>query len=649
MDIAEKLKKIRKLIKSNKKHGDYQRTVELAREYKAHITGVGLDKFLRRFAQREDEAMFAQRKRLTNSISQSVASSLKKPFYKVARNKNIKAKIQLNGDVTREDIVEKMMAGFYGTNELNTRGLDYWIRNRFIELTFSDPNAFIMIEWKPKPENEPFAPYPYEITSENAFYYKYEQGVLETLFSRQKETMYYIDKEGVEREQTIDAYTMYEIGSSLKLVEYDPKYYAAEGINVDPVRQAIYEENGKHYIATLSITNLEFIPAFRVGYDRDDVTEGRTFVNPFESAMPYFRKALKAVSELDLSITLHTFPQKLQYVQKCTGESKVKKCNNGRLTDGSECAKCKGTGLQVATSGQDAILLPMPEKSALKDELIDLDKLVAYKTPPIELIKFQDEYVKGLKTDAHLATFNSNQLLAYDPQFAKTATEVDSNTEGIYDTLFPYTEKYSEVWKTIVKIFVKLTGYMNDFELIHIFPTDLRLKSMTVLMNELKAANESEAPSYFRDAILEEIATQVFEGDELGKLKHYVRHRFFPFAGKTEKDIQFLMASPYVSNFTKVLYANFEAIFTDIEKANPDFYKLKYNEQWDMVNEYTQPYIDEIKSTQSEPLRFNFGTDDTPEEELTDEEKAAAEEKAKADAEAEAKKKADEEAGNNEE
>ena len=166
----------------------------------------------------------------------------------------------------------------------------------------------------------------------------------------------------------------------------------------------------------------------------------------------------------------------------------------------------------------------------------------------------------------------------------------------------------------------------------------------------MKTANESEAPSYFRDAILEEIATQVFEGDELGKLKHYVRHRFFPFAGKTEKDIQFLMASPYVSNFTKVLYANFEAIFTDIEKANPDFYKMKYDEQWKVVNESTQPYIDEIKTTQSEPLRFNFGTEDPTEEELTDEEKAAAEEKAKADAEAEAaKKKADEEAGSNEE
>lgn len=640
MDITEKLKVFKKLIKGNKRHVDYARTVELATEYKAHVSGVGLDEYLKKFAQREDDVMFEQRKRLTNAISQSVASSLQKPFYKVARNKNIKNKFSLKGDKIREEIVRKMMSGFYGTNELNTKGLDYWLRNRFLELTFTDPNAFVVLEWEAKPENIPLEPYPYEITSENSFYYRFEHGVLKMLFSRQKEMMLYIDDKDVEQEKEIDVFTLYEIGSSMKVVEFQPKYYRENGIEVQP-NQFIYEENSKYYIATLNETNLDFIPAFRVGYIRDTATDGRTFVNPFESAMPYFRKALKAVSELDLSITLHTFPQKLQYVMKCSGVSKVKKCNNGKLSDGENCPKCKGTGLQVATSGQDAILLPMPEKADMKDELIDLDKLIAYKTPPIDLIKFQDEYVRNLKTDAHLSVYNSNMFISNEAEFAKTATEVNLNTQGIYDTLFPYTEKFSEVWKTAIKVFVRLSGFVADFELLHIFPTDLELKTTAVLMAELKLANESEAPSYFRDAILEEIANQVYEGDELGRLKHFTRHRFFPFSGKTGTEIQFLMASPYVSNFTKVLYANFEAIFTDIEKALPNFYKLNYNKQWETLNEFSKPYLDEINS-QNEPLRIDFGTADnadTPDpkdEELSDEEKAQKEADAKAKAEADA-------------
>ena len=603
MDFTEKLTKFKKKKSSNKKHADYQRTVDLAKEYKAHVSGVGIDDYLKRFAKREDEEMFEQRKRLTNSISQSVASSLQKPFYKVARNKNVKKKFTLKGDKTREEIVQKMISGFYGTNELNTRGLDFWLKNRFIELTFTDPNAFVVIEWEAKPENVPLEPYPYEVNSIDAYDYIYKHGVLNELFTRQSETIIYLDKDGAEKEKVVDAFTLYEIGSSLKVVEYCPKYFEAKGIVIDETRQVTFVENEIHFIATYNETNLDFIPAFRVGYIRDTATDGRTFVNPFESAMPYFRKALKAVSELDLSITLHTFPQKLQYVTKCKGKG-TKKCNNG-MVSGTQtvCSECKGSGLQIHTSGQDAIYFPLPDTP---DEMFDLDKILVYKQPPIDLIKFQDEYVRNLKKDAHLSVYNSNMFLAEDPQFAKTATEVNTNTQGIFDTLFPYTEKFSEVWKTAVKVFVRLSGFLTDFELIHIFPTDLEIKTVAVLMAELKLANESEAPSYFRDAILEEIANQVYEGDELGREKHFTRHKFFPFSGKTETEIQFLMASPYVSNFTKVLYANFEAIFTDIEKAVPNFYKLNYNLQWEKLNEFVKPYLEEINS-QNELIRIDFG------------------------------------------
>ena len=603
MDFTEKLTKFKKKKSSNKKHADYQRTVDLAKEYKAHVSGVGIDDYLKRFAKREDEEMFEQRKRLTNSISQSVASSLQKPFYKVARNKNVKKKFTLKGDKTREEIVQKMISGFYGTNELNTKGLDFWLKNRFIELTFTDPNAFVVIEWEAKPENVPLEPYPYEVNSIDAYDYTYKHGVLNELFTRQSETIIYLDKDGAEKEKVVDAFTLYEIGSSLKVVEYCPKYFEAKGIVIDETRQVTFVENEIHFIATYNETNLDFIPAFRVGYIRDTATDGRTFVNPFESAMPYFRKALKAVSELDLSITLHTFPQKLQYVTKCKGKG-TKKCNNG-MVSGTQtvCSECKGSGLQIHTSGQDAIYFPLPDTP---DEMFDLDKILVYKQPPIDLIKFQDEYVRNLKKDAHLSVYNSNMFLAEDPQFAKTATEVNTNTQGIFDTLFPYTEKFSEVWKTAVKVFVRLSGFLTDFELIHIFPTDLEIKTVAVLMAELKLANESEAPSYFRDAILEEIANQVYEGDELGREKHFTRHKFFPFSGKTETEIQFLMASPYVSNFTKVLYANFEAIFTDIEKAVPNFYKLNYNLQWEKLNEFVKPYLEEINS-QNELIRIDFG------------------------------------------
>lgn len=620
MNIAEELKKFRRMIVLQKKHCDYKRTVDLSDEYKAHVSGVGLDKYLKQFVKREEKELFEQRVALTNSISPSVASSLQKPFYKVARNKNVKQKINFKNDQTREQIVKNMMSAFYGSNELNTRGLDFWIRNRFIELTFVDPNAFVVIEWEARPKDQELNPYPYEISSKNVFNYKYERGVLSWLFTRGFEQMGFINDKGEEDEKEITTWTLYKIGFSIKIQQYDPKFFALNDIQINPEMQITFEENSINYLVTYQKTNLDFIPAFRVGYIRDTATDGRTFVNPFESAMPYFRKALKSVSELDLSITLHTFPQKLQYVTKCKGVSKAKKCNSGLTADGETCKSCNGSGVTIQKSGQDALLLPLPTE---KDEILDLDKLVVYKTPPIDLLKFQDEFVRNLKTDAHLSVYNSNMFISNEAEFAKTATEVNLNTEGIYDTIYPYTEKFSEVWKTVVKIFVRLSGFIGqDVEIIHLFPTDLKLKTQEVLLNTLKLANESEAPSYFRNSILEEIANQVYEGDELGRLKSFTKNKFYPFSGKTEAEIQFLMSSPYVSNFTKVLNANFEAIFTDIEKEFPTFYKMKYAKQWEIVTNAVKPYEDEIKQ-QSDPLRIDFGSSEQPdqqEEETTEEE-----------------------------
>ena len=84
--------------------------------------------------------------------------------------------------------------------------------------------------------------------------------------------------------------------------------------------------------------------------------------------------------------------------------------------------------------------------------MFDLEKVLVYKQPPIDLIKFQDEYVRNLKTDAHLSVFNSNMFITNEAEFAKTATEVNLNTQGIFDTLFPYTEKACRKFQRFVLV-----------------------------------------------------------------------------------------------------------------------------------------------------------------------------------------------------
>jgi len=97
---------------------------------------------------------------------------------------------------------------------------------------------------------------------------------------------------------------------------------------------------------------------------------------------------IKSKSELDLTIALHVFPQKFQYVPQCSATD----CNGGYKPDGSVCGKCKGTGYEVHTTAQDAIYLALPRRGH-QDELLDLKQLVNYVYPPVDLVQFMDEYV----------------------------------------------------------------------------------------------------------------------------------------------------------------------------------------------------------------------------------------------------------------
>lgn len=611
MDLTKLILKATSLVNSGETHEFYQRSIDLANEYEANITGEGIEKYLRRFVSREDEVAFKQRVALTVSINPAVASSLIRPFNKVSRNNNVIAKFDFKNQQLN-DRVSTVLNEFNGDNIDETDGLNSWLKTRFVELTFSDPNAFIVIEWDSVAENETIRPRPFEVPSESVINYEFKGEELKWLFIRS--AIKYYETTGVLSgaglSQNLKAkdgfkYTLYAQGATITIESIDKTYYQANGIELTGDQQFI-EINKVDYLLSVYDTRLDYVPAFRIGYARDLTTKGRTFLNPFHPAMPYFRKALKTTSELDLTMAGHVFPQKLQYIEKCSGgiiDGVEATCSNGKdPITGSVCPSCNGKGFRTITSAQEAIYLPMPES---KEEFIPLDDILVYKSPPIDLVKFQDDYIRSLKQDAHLAVYNSQMFLVKD--YAKTATEVDANMEGIYDAIEPFTEKYSKVWKLIVYTSAVLSGLksdFNDFELIHAFPADPKLKTVSILMSELKTANESDAPSFLRDIITRDIAGILFNGDEEALRKFNVRRRFYPFNGKSTAEIQVAMAMPYVSDDTKILQSNFEAIFTLIEKTTKGFYLLPIEKQWEIVDNKVAEFKANI--IKADPIKIDF-------------------------------------------
>ena len=616
-ELLKQIQAIKIMIEAEDKHPYYNRVKDFANEYEAHITGEGIEKYLVQFVGRESEAMFKQRCQLTVSINPAMANSLMKPFYKVSRNNNINKKYDFRDEKVNER-VSIALNDFNGDKIDNTDGLERWLKTRYVELSFSDPNAFVVIEWDATELNETIKPRPFEIASKEVLNYEYKGEALQWLFAKSDINVKHWNGKKIELKDGI-RYTYYGVGISIVFEEISEKYLEKIAF-VPNQNQTIVKIKSKKYLLTTYETNLDFVPAFRVGYNRDIKTKGKTFLTPFQPAMPYFKKTLKSVSELDLTMAAHVFPQKLQYIEKCAGVSPTEPCDKGFcVTNNEPCTKCNGLGYNTVTSAQEAIYMPLPDT---KEELFPLDQLLVYKSPPVELVKFQDQYIKGQKQEAHLAVFNSNMFLAYDADFAKTATEIDSNMEGIYDAIEPFTEKYSKVYKIIVYTTAVLCGFdmvTDDFDLIHSFPADPKLKTIPMLLGDLKTINESGAPSFMRDTVNKDIAEIVFNDDDLELLKFKIKHSFFPFNGKSDADVAMLITTTWVQERSKIVWANFEAIFADIEKENGDeFYTLDEKAQQKIFDKVVDLWVEKITPQNPTPINFNLGGDPPKEDEETD-------------------------------
>jgi hypothetical protein len=582
------------------KHPNYDRTVSLARKYKQLITGEDFDDLLHQFVRREDLEMFKQRKRITQPVTPAVIATIMNPFYKVGRTNNITKKIDFKDNKSDKlDKIHTAIEGFWGD-----KSLDKYLETRFTELSFSDPNAFIVTEFDQVPnENgvmeEVPRPRAFEVPSANAVNFHYKNNTLEWLIV---ELPIIIKEKDGNCPGSI--YTIYGPDYSIKFTRIPIDGYGemTVGAYVDTVvsingtnsQIKLFRANEKElYLVEEFNHKSKVVPAIRVGYKSDLYTDGATCVNPFHDGMAYLMKSIKTVSEFDLSMALHAFPQKFAYGPKCHGENKDVGCNNGMLSEGVVCKKCHGTGVAIHTSAQDAIILRMPKDNM---DMIDLSKLVYYAYPPIDLAKFQNEYILQLTEQVKSAVFNSE--IFSKTEVTATATEKKISMESVYDTLFPFAEKESDVYKQVTRT----SAYYLDIEdivVIHQFPKDFKFKTVAELLAEHKLANDSNAPGYVRKELSNDIAEALFidKPEELRRIR--IRSKFYPFADKTDAEILYIISNGKTSDYNILLWANFDNIFTEIDEddeTKDTFYLMPYTKQKDLIKKKVEALNQSIEA-----------------------------------------------------
>jgi len=595
LSVEQAIRRLSLSIKNEVRHQDYERVTDLSDEYKRLITGEGIAKMLRQIVKREDKDAFEQRLEITETILPAISEKIMSPFNKVGRMDNVTKTIEFVGQNKAQKVaeLEGILDGFWGDYTL-----DSYMDTRFIELSFCDPNAFILVEFDSfNAETEKAKPFPVEVSSSDVLDYKYDNNILQWILFRREYLREVVDQFNPQTTKWVTDYKYFiylkdyqvEITTLDRLAsaEYtDIPLTDAGEVAFDQFTYALDKDN--KFLVKIYNQNSGMVQGIRVGYKRDLVTDGRTFVSPFQPAVNRMKKTLKTGSEFDLTMTLHAFPQKYQYVKRCDGEDNVR-CKNGYRDDGNLCGSCKGSGYQIQTSAQDIVLLPIPKDPQM---MYDLAKLTHYSGPDIQLATFQEQYLRRLEADAIKDVFSSDTFNR--DSVANTATEVVIEMQSVYDTLFPFAQKFSSVYEKLVSLTAVFTDNMDGLMVVHKFPKDFKLKSLDALLRDLKNAVESEAPSFVRTEIANDIAEKIW-ADSPEKLNRFmIKQEHIPFAGKSTEEIVYIQAQGQASEKDLILWSNFDSILQELEieyaEQDKNFYLLPYAVRKKVVDEKIDEY-----------------------------------------------------------
>lgn len=588
------------VIRYERRHQDYDHVVALRKFYHQLISGQDAHLLLEQFVMREDSDAYRQRLAITQLVVIAWAGMIMQQFYRPGRLRNIKRTIAYKSDVPgaakKIAEIEDRVGSYWGRESL-----ERWLATRFVSLSFHDPNAFVVTEFKAfNSLNSKAKPYPVEYTAEEAITFRYTNNVLDYLVVKQmvqrvvaggkivaaaKYTMY-LDNDIIVAEQLPEAEST--TGTGFNAAQPDDSLPANGGIwakdEKDSYRITTYQPRGGR------------VQAVRVGYQFDDITNGRTMVSPMHRATPFFMKSIHATSELDLSIALHVHPQKIFYAIPCPGMPR-KQCLSGITSDQVngvpvKCARCSGLGVIVHKSAQDALAIPLPPVGS-PAPAVPLDKMVAYITPDIKVVEFLDTYLRATKLDAIDAVFNSGVSSQQQstsssdgggPAPAKTATEVVVTDDRADNTLAPFTDQCAAIWRYKVELIAELLDNNHpDLALVYRYPSSNAIKTYEQIVAERKAAADAGAPHYVIQELDRQLAEMLFSDDESTLARIKAKNFFTPFLGKSSDEFFTLVSLGKVRPEDEVLWGYVDTIFDEIADENPEFFSLTRAKQWELI------------------------------------------------------------------
>lgn len=588
MEQVDAIKIVKDIISGGLRHKNYLRTCQLAKEYKAIITGEGIEPYMKKFDRRETQDEFNQRVSLTVNITSTVCGNLIDPQKKLSRSNSIeKTLLYTDNNIDKFYALNRIINTFYQGN----KSVESYMSKVWIEQNNIDPNSLLIVDWATNRNGERIKPYPVEYEASQVYHFNIKNGILEWVCVHRDE-----------QDFDPEMYILYSKDFTVIFTRTtEPEMWPTEAdinfykeLPIDSIEGEIIATFKDHTNIFWNINipkphNMGVVPAKFFGFSTDLYTK-TTYLSAIYKAFPLLKKVIKANSELDLTMALHAFPQKIQYTDPCPS------CGGkGKSIDGTVCEDCHGTGLnpkQVQRGALDVMQVPKPRD---KEDMIPLENFIYYVKQEVELLKFQDEYVDKLTKKCKEAVYNSEVFSRKD--VAETAYGKNIDLQNVYDALWEMACAYSEMYNFIIDVISKVTDLEEN--LIHrlSFRKDFKMKSLTDLYQDLVLISTSNADEFVKKAAEDDIAEVLYESDSRELLKYKTSRYFFPFNGKTKEEVMVIVTNPsLVREKTVVLWANFSYVFDELEmeysKKNVDFYILPREKQKEAIDKKVEEIIE---------------------------------------------------------
>lgn len=573
MTLEQALQEITLLSETG--HGKKSKAAEYAVWLGRMVSGEDHEEWLDNIRPLETDEEKKTRRHVYRSMTKSVIQPIQAFCRKIYRTDGRIFHIEHKDEVSKGNIY-MALAEFHG----GQTAYQYLADNQ-IDAEFNDPNGYLLIGKSTSVDEtgnvDSVTTFPIEIPSSEIAKKEIVNGLTKWLIRRQS----FKEPSGL----VLSVYTVYAAGMVVvarQIGESGPKF--DEGATDQFAQQLGREKYAISYFADTG--SIEFPGApWGAYYSRSR----SMYVAPLDPASDLLNEAVKGKSIFDICMDKHVFPRRYEFQTTCEYKDPASGaiCNDGYLgfdIDGEkpiECPKCAGTGKNRPRSENNVVSVELPPFDHA-NEIFKLADLYHYESVDLKTVEMMYQRLQDIRVEVPLAVFSSQ--MENQAATATTATEINYQGEVINNRVYPLAEKCSRLMELIGRVTAQYMGYY-DAKISHSFPENLKLETLSELINRLKSAKDAGANAETIFAIQCEIAEKTNAGSQqlIQRMKTFERLK--PWRSLDPAQAMAIYQMRANNDTDRVLYENWDKVKEIVTQKYPAFFNMDYDEQLNILND----------------------------------------------------------------